>query len=202
MFYRAGRAIMIGGGRDNPVLNNLVIECPIGLHLDARGLTRQQWNNPADASWCLEDKAKRLNYTQPPWSDKYPRLAAILRDEPRQPLHNPIRRNVFVDCGGKVRDFDGNVMKLLGKFEMADNLIVNTRGTAGGAGDAKEMRGWTYVAGTGNAPVVLGFTAATVADFTLRKDARLRKELPAFQDIPFAAIGLFTDACRPRLPPR
>ncbi|MEI6607272.1 MAG: right-handed parallel beta-helix repeat-containing protein, partial [Verrucomicrobiota bacterium] len=124
VFYRAGRAIMIGGGRDNPVLNNLVIECPIGLHLDARGLTRQQWNNPADASWCLEDKAKRLNYTQPPWSDKYPRLAAILRDEPRQPLHNPIRRNVFVDCGGKVRDFDGNVMTLLGKFEMADNLIV------------------------------------------------------------------------------
>ena len=68
VFYRAGRAIMIGGGRDNPVLNNLVIECPIGLHLDARGLTRQQWNNPADASWCLEDKAKRLNYTQPPLS--------------------------------------------------------------------------------------------------------------------------------------
>jgi hypothetical protein len=50
VFYRAGRAMMIGGGRDNPVLNNLVVDCPIGLHIDARGMTWKQWNNPADKS--------------------------------------------------------------------------------------------------------------------------------------------------------
>jgi len=202
VFYRAGRAIMIGGGRDNPVLNNLVVDCPIGLHIDARGMTWKQWNNPADPSWCLEEKAKRLNYTQPPWSDKYPRLAAIMRDDPRQPLHNPIRRNVFVDCSGKVRDFDGNVMRLLGRFEMADNLIVNTRSTTGGAGETKEMKGWTHVSGTANEPLVLGFADATKSDFSLCKDARLLKELPSFEIIPFAKIGLFTDDFRHQLPPR
>ena len=202
VFYRAGRAIMIGGGRDNPVLNNLVIDCPIGLHIDARGMTWKQWNNPADSSWCLEEKAKRLNYTQPPWSDKYPRLASIMRDEPRQPLHNPIRRNVFVDCFNKVRDFDGDVMKLIDKFEMADNLIVNTRGAGGGAGDYKEIRGWSHVAGTAGEPLVLGFADPVAPDFTLRKDARLLKELPSFEEIPFAKIGLFTDDFRKRLPPR
>jgi len=199
IFYRAGRAIMIGGGRDNPVLNNLVVDCPIGLHIDARGMTWKQWNNPADPSWSLEEKAKRLNYTQPPWSDKYPRLAAIMHDEPRQPLHNPIRRNVFIDCSNKARDFDGDVMKLIDRFEMADNLIVST---CGGAGDYKEMKGWTHVAGTASEPLEPGFTNAAAPDFTLRKDSRLRKELPSFQDIPFAKIGLFTDDFRKRLPLR
>src|SRR5512143_3588747 len=105
VFLRAGRAIMIGGGRDNPVLNNLVGACPIGLHIDSRGMTWKQWNNPADQSWCLEDKAKRFDYTLPPWSTKYPRLAAIMQEEPRQPLGNTIRRNVFVDCTRQVCDF-------------------------------------------------------------------------------------------------
>ena len=82
VFYRAGRAIMIGGGRDNPVLNNLVVDCPIGLHIDSRGMTWKQWNNPADSSWSLEAKAQQFNYTQPPWSTKYPRLAAIMNEEP------------------------------------------------------------------------------------------------------------------------
>ena len=86
VFYRAGRAIMIGGGRDNPVLNNLVVDCPIGLHIDSRGMTWKQWNNPADSSWCLEAKAQQFNYTQPPWSTRYPRLAAIMHEEPREPL--------------------------------------------------------------------------------------------------------------------
>ena len=192
VFYRAGRAIMIGGGRDNPVLNNLVVECPIGLHIDARGMTWKQWNDPADPSWCLEEKAKRLNYAQPPWSEKYPRLAAIMRDDPRLPLYNPIRRNLFVNCSVRVRDFDANVMKLLDRFEMADNLIVNTRGTAGGAGDAKEMKGWTHVEGDPGQSLDPGFLA---------EHPPLNKP-PGFEVIPFGGIGLVRDKFRERIPPR
>jgi hypothetical protein len=36
-------------------------------------------NTPADG-WHLEEKARRLNYTQPTWSTRYPRLAAITAD--------------------------------------------------------------------------------------------------------------------------
>ncbi len=149
VFYRAGRAIMIGGGRDNPVLNNLVLDCPIGLHIDSRGMTWKQWNNPADKSWCLEAKAKRFNYTQPPWSTKYPRLAAIMNEEPREPLGNTIRRNVFVDCTKQVCSFDGNVKKLLDKFEIADNLAVDTTGAAKEA----EFQGFANLAGTEQKPI-------------------------------------------------
>ena len=84
-------------------------------------MTWKQWNNPEHPSWCLEDKARRLNYTQPPWSTKYPRLAAIMNEEPRQPLGNTIRRNAFIDCSKQVLSFDGNVKKLLDKFDIADN---------------------------------------------------------------------------------
>ena len=201
IFYRVGRAIMIGGGRDNPVTNNLIIDCPVGLHIDSRGMTWPHWNNRNEKSWCLDEKAQALNYTQPPWSVKYPRLAAIMNEEPRQPLNNPIRRNVFVDCAQKVYNFDGNVMKLLDKFVMADNLIVSTSGAPAAKAPAEYPKGWTRIAGTKEDPVVLGFADLAGQDFTLRKNARLRKELPAFEAIPVHEIGLYKDDFRRKLPP-
>lgn len=196
IFFRAGRAIMIGGGRDNPVINNLVVDCPIGLHIDSRGMTWKQWNDPKDSSWSLEAKAKALDYTRPPWSNKYPRLAAIMDEEPRLPINNPIRRNVFVNCSKKVRDFDGNVMKLIDRFDMADNLVVSTHGTPAGAAPANEPKGWTRVERSGNEATSLGFTDEKTGDFTLGKGARLLEELPAFEPIPFQNIGLYQDEWR------
>ena len=202
VFYRAGRAIMIGGGRDNPVLNNVVVDCPIGLHIDSRGMTWPHWNNTNDPSWCLDAKAKAVNYTQPPWSVKYPHLATIMNESPREPLNNPIRRNVFVDCTKQVCDFDGNVKKLLGKFEIADNLAVNTTGATNGVAMAKETQGFANLSGSKDEPVALGFADAAAHDFTLRKGARLLKEVPAFQAIPFDKIGLYKDDYRRKLPAR
>ncbi len=202
VFYRAGRAIMIGGGRDNPVLNNLVVACPIGLHIDSRGMSWPHWNNTNDPSWCLDAKARAFDYTNPPWSLRYPRLAAIMNDSPREPLYNPIRRNVFVDCTKQLCDFDGNVKKLLGKFEMADNLAVNTTGVTNGIAVAKDLQGFANLAGTPDAPVDVGFADVAAQDFMLRKNARLLKELPSFEKIPFNQIGLFKDDYRRKLPAR
>lgn len=202
VFFRAGRAIMIGGGRDNPVLNNLVVACPIGLHLDARGMTWKQWNNPEDKSWCLEEKAKRLDYTQPPWSTRYPRLAAIMNESPREPLNNPIRRNVFVDCTQRVCDFDGNVKQLLAKLEIAENLAVNTAGATHGVAPAVEFQGFVNLAGSASEPVDLGFSDPLAGNFALRPNARLGSELPAFEKIPFETIGLYQDEYRQKLPTR
>ncbi len=202
VFYRAGRAIMIGGGRDNPVLNNLVVDCPIGLHIDARGMTWKQWNNPADASWHLEEKARRLNYTQPPWSLKYPRLAAIMNQEPRQPLGNPIRRNVFVDCTKQVCSFDGNVKKLLDKFELAENLAVNTRGATEGLAKPVEFPGFVQLVGTADAPIAAGPGDAPAREAFARWQAWIRTQLPSFETIPIENIGLYQDEYRRTLPAR
>ncbi len=201
VFYRAGRAIMIGGGRDNPVLNNLVIDCPIGLHIDSRGMTWPHWNNPDEPGWQLDAKAQAMNYRNPPWSVRYPRLAAIMGDSPREPLHNPVRRNVFVDCTQQVCSFDGNVKKLIDKLEIADNLVVNTTG-ADNIATAAGIKGFTLISGTPAEPVQLGFTDAAAHNFLLRKDSRVKQALPTFEDIPFDQIGLVRDDVRCELPPR
>lgn len=203
VFFRAGRAILIGGGRDNPVINNLVVECPIGLHIDARGMTwTQWWNNPSEKSWCFEEKAQQLGYTRPPWSSRYPRLAAIMRESPREPLHNPIESNVFVDCAQRVCDFDDEVKGLLGKLEIADNLAVNTKGATDGMAKPVEFAGFVNLAGSAAEPVDLGFVDPEAGDFGLRPGARLRGALPAFESIPFETIGLFLDEYRRVIPAR
>jgi hypothetical protein len=202
IFCHAGRAIMIGGGRDNPVLNNLIVACPIGLHIDARGMTWKQWNNSADKSWCLDEKARQFNYTQPPWSTKYPRLAAIMNEEPRQPLGNTVRRNVFVDCTRQVCDFDGNVKKLLDKLEIADNLAVNTSGAAKGVAPRVRIKGFTNLSGTQDKTIDLRTKDLTASSLALHWYPWLKKELPSFEAIPFERIGLYRDAYRRTLPAR
>lgn len=199
LFYRAGRAIMIGGGRDNTVSGNLVVDCPIGLHLDSRGMTWKQWNDPADASWHLEAKAQRLDYTRPPWSERYPKLARIMQEEPRQPLGNVIQANVFVDCTRQVCDFDGNVRKLLEKLSIAENLAINTQG-ASNVALARGLKGFRDLAGSPSAPLELGFKNRPAGDFSLTNNALWRKEHPSYKTIPVEQIGLQLDEHRRQLP--
>ncbi|TWU44365.1 hypothetical protein Q31b_19010 [Novipirellula aureliae] len=194
VFYRAGRAIMIGGGRSNPVINNLVVDCPIGLHIDSRGMTWEHWNSAKHSGWNLEEKAQALNYQKPPWSDRYPQLAMIMSDSPREPLYNPIHRNVFVNITSQVWSRDKNVDALMDKFEIENNLVVNTRGDEAAIAMAKDQwEGFRNLAGSPAAPIELGFVDADNQDFSLRDDARLRKELPAFEPIPMHQIGLYID---------
>ena len=201
LFLRAGRGIMVGGGRENPVLNNLFVDCATGMSIDSRGMTWRQWNNPNEPSWRLEDKAQRLNYTQPPWSVKYPRLAAIMSDSPREPLYNPVQRNVFVDSRKQACAFDKGVVGVLAKLEVADNLVVDTKGAKQGKA-VPAYKGFRGLAGTADKPLDLGFVDVGKDDLRLREQARLLTELPAFQPIPCERIGLFQDEYRKALPAR
>ncbi|TWT60450.1 right-handed parallel beta-helix repeat-containing protein [Rubinisphaera italica] len=196
IFYRAGRALMIGGGRDNPVLNNLVVDCPIGLHIDARGMTWKQWNNPDHPSWMLEEKAERLNYKQAPWSTRYPRLAAIMNENPREPLGNPIRNNAFINCSKQVCSFDGNVKKLLDKFEIVDNLAVSTNGEA----QVSEVKGFTDISGSKEKPIELGDDSLTARESLTLMQAWIQIQIPTFETIPIENIGLYKDEYRNTLP--
>jgi hypothetical protein len=178
------------------------VDCPIGLHIDARGMTWKQWNNPSDKSWHLEEEGERLNYRQPPVERE---VSAPRRDHGRTRARaalQPIRRNVFVDCRKQVCDFDGNVKKLLDKFEIAENLVVNSAGATNGIAKAVDLKGFVNLSGTAEEPVDLGFADRARGDFALRWRARLRKELPAFEPIPFEKIGLYKDEYRRKLPER
>ena len=94
VFYRvSGRAIMCGGGRDNTIENNVIAECGSAHFTDRRG---KAWIDKGP-SWRLLDKIKRYNYTQPPWSTRYPRLAKIMDngyDQAKEPEGCVIRHNI------------------------------------------------------------------------------------------------------------
>jgi hypothetical protein len=198
VFFRAGRAIMIGGGREHPIVNNLVVECPIGLHIDARGMSWKQWNEP-NGSWWLEGKAEKLNYKQPPWSEKYPRLARIMEDSPREPLYNPILNNLFIDCKKEICSFDKNVMSLMDKFEIENNLAVFTSCT-NAVPVKKGVKGFATMNGSPDDPIDFGFKDLDAGNFNLRWFAKLTKLAPHFKKIPFDKIGLYEDDFRRKLP--
>lgn len=62
--WRAHYGPFIGGGHDNIVKGNLVIDCPRGIHLDDRGVPRG-YNLQHQR---LVGQVRKVNHTSPPWS--------------------------------------------------------------------------------------------------------------------------------------
>ena len=94
IFYDVATPILIGGGRDNIMTNNMFINCGKAFSIDARGLG---WAKSVGDFATKEIIS--LNYKQPPWSVKYPELLNILEDEPLAPKGNIMARNIC--WGGK-----------------------------------------------------------------------------------------------------
>lgn len=96
LFVRAGRAVMIGGGRDNTVENNLFVDCHPAVHVDARGTSWAKfWFDGRDPA--IMNGLKAVHFDQPPYSTRYPRLAHLLEDEPAVPKGNRIERNIYFE---------------------------------------------------------------------------------------------------------
>jgi Right handed beta helix region len=96
IFYQVPSAVFIGGGRDNLVQNNVFVDCPRALHIDGRALG---WCGPHADGRIKEATEKGtiagVRYKEPPFSTRYPQLARILEDEPKQPKGNIVRQNIF-----------------------------------------------------------------------------------------------------------
>ncbi len=86
LFYRIPLCgVMIGGGRDNTVKNNIFVECVPALHIDDR------WD-----SYCWDimfERLEAMNYREPPYSQRYPELLDMGED-PRRPENNRFVRNI------------------------------------------------------------------------------------------------------------
>ncbi len=97
VFNKVTRAMMIGGGRDNNVINNIFIDCVPSLHIDARGMG---WMHDHPEAWIKEAEENGtilgILYNQPPYSTHYPKLINLLNDEPKAPKGNVISHNICV----------------------------------------------------------------------------------------------------------
>ncbi|MDD8026393.1 MAG: right-handed parallel beta-helix repeat-containing protein [Acidobacteriota bacterium] len=122
LLVRAGRSIMIGGGRDNLVENNVVIEGSPAIHVDARGLGWAKYYFDGTTP-TLFKTYREMRAGEPPYSDRYPALKTLLDDEPALPKYNKILRNI--SWGGRWLDvYDANVFDL-GMVEFRDNIVAD-----------------------------------------------------------------------------
>lgn len=95
IFYKAGGAVVIGGGRDNIIKNNIFIESDPVVHIDSRGFGRARVDMSLGGGWRLHEKLVRVNFDKPPYSERYPSLAKIWLNDPLSPIGNTISCNIF-----------------------------------------------------------------------------------------------------------
>jgi hypothetical protein len=132
VFNRVTRAAMIGGGRNNSIINNIFIDCVPSLHVDARGLG---WYAKYIPAWLKEAEEKGtisgMVYNKPPYSTRFPQLANMLGDEPAAPKGNVISRNI---CSGGVWDKASGFWKMSIEnkarpyLTMEDNIVAPNTG--------------------------------------------------------------------------
>jgi hypothetical protein len=162
--------IMIGSGRDNHVEGNLWIASgKAAVHVDARG---RGWAKKMldGRDTTLFDRLKVVHHDQPPYSERYPKLARMLKDDPSLPQGTRIVNNI---CVGQWLDLlDGLKPRDVG---LGDNLVLKSVAEA-------------------------GFVAPDRGDFRLKDNSPVFQKLPGFKPIPFEKIGRFNDEYRADLP--
>jgi len=89
VLWRVAQGFLLGGGRDILATNNVFIDCPQAISLDARAIGWAAFSMP-DVIAGLES----MPYREEPWASRYPELVNILDDEPALPKGNVIARNI------------------------------------------------------------------------------------------------------------
>ncbi|MHB9030790.1 MAG: right-handed parallel beta-helix repeat-containing protein, partial [Candidatus Latescibacterota bacterium] len=180
IFYKAGRAAFIGGGRDNTVENNIFVECAPSAHVDARGLgwAKYYFDKSMDIYVnTLFDRMDAMNFREPPYSAKYPELLALYGDDPAVPKNNRIIRNI--SYGGRWLDlYDGMDLSIVA---VKDNLIADPTVCKKLDSATKQLKDYAFTDKAtveefrqhGNTVIDAdpGFIDAKGADFHLRKDS-------------------------------
>jgi hypothetical protein len=95
---RAGHAVMVGGGRDDIVANNVFVDCKPAVSLDARGIGWAAKYLVPGGGWNMQENLAAVPYDKPPYSARYPHLANILSDNPDAPKYDVIQHNIAFRC--------------------------------------------------------------------------------------------------------
>jgi len=183
VFKNVTRAMMIGGGRDNSVTNNIFINCDPSIHVDARGMG---WMSGTIDAWISEANEKGtilgIEYDKPPYSTRYPELKHILKDEPAAPKGNIISRNI---CAG------GNWDKASGFW----NVAIEGKARPFQTMEYNIIAPGTAVEDSLSTSIIIADPLFVNQDDPEKGNFRLDEASPAikygFEQIPFEKIGLY-----------
>lgn len=94
IFYKCASGLFVGGGHNNIMQNNIIVECERGVHLDNRGLSRGY----DQTSKGLAGRLSGIDPKSPPWSIKYPGFLDTILKAPKLPTGNVLENNIVVRC--------------------------------------------------------------------------------------------------------
>lgn len=170
-----GYAILVGGGRDNTIENNLVINSSKMIDYDDRaydGYHNDGWyakncKSPDGRSWQLVKSAKEFNASI---GNKYEGIDRMHQDYSRvddegfavNPSGSSLKNNIIISKKNKV----GDIAKTVKKYSVVEN---NQTFTLTGAKSSFE----DYENG----------------DYRIKKDSKISKKCPDFKEIPVDKIG-------------
>ncbi|MEE4312594.1 MAG: right-handed parallel beta-helix repeat-containing protein [candidate division KSB1 bacterium] len=204
VFYDVDRGAFIGGGRDNTVENNIFIDCQPSVHLDARG---KGWASffITGKYTTMYDRMDAMNFSQPPYSTKYPRLLTLYDDDPGYPKGNKVIRNV--SYRGKWLDIYGGVD--FNELIVENNLVAASEPSQWSALDkhVSVEKDFIYYKFGVDAPIEAlkndrnriketdpGFRDYANRNFQLNKDSDAFDL--GFERIPIEKIGIYKDEYR------
>lgn len=94
IIWNVDRGILIGGGRDNTVTENIVIKAKQCIRFDDRGLTWQKKEaQPGGSLWV---SVTNIKSDRVPVFNKYKGLESTLIDKPGYPVGNVVQNNVLL----------------------------------------------------------------------------------------------------------
>lgn len=186
-------AVMLGGGRNNAVYNNIFIDIydneiiSPAMAIDARArrgyFDPTYWSgDPYDHVWQFEE----VPYNTGIWAEKYPDLAKVkyiresLRDDDDEyaffnPAFLTIKNNALYVSGNGPKTMSSG---LQGMYYDLPECITDT---------IEESRNWLI------AKDLSDFEDGANDKLTLKKDAAVFEKIEGFEAIPFDEIGLVSD---------
>ena len=165
--------LMLGGGCDFVVANNLFVNCRPAISADARGVDPNPvWQ--AMVNKTMKQRLEVMRHQHPPYSTRYPEIAAVApylaAGHGVPPQNNRVERNIAWHCGGWISECWP---------KQSDNGITERNNLVG---------------------VDPGFTDEASGILSLRPESPAWAL--GFQPIPLDEIGLSVDRYRPAVPPR
>jgi hypothetical protein len=182
VLYRitGGNAVVLGGGRDNIVEDNVIARCWRALQADSRGIGAI--NTTPDDSWNLLQRLSGdgVRYQQEPWASAYPDLAVIPND--------PAALGSPGDVTNSWRHPEGSVFSRNLGFANAQWLKEGTYHSAG----ATTLDEFAVDPRTPAANNLVAQTQPFVdeADGDLTLAPGVLSAIPGFQPIPLGQIGI------------
>lgn len=128
VFESGGTAIMIGGGRDNVVENNVFLGAHVGISFDARGRGWAKGLFQRGGEWGYMERLDAMKPLEPPYSVRYPALASAIRTQAdlSYPAGTVVKRNVVAGTDTWIRYLDGLTIK---DIDYADNVVLSGKAT-------------------------------------------------------------------------